>query len=49
MTKLEDNQKIQDLAWILLDSAKLQRGLGTQKDKSDLGFEKLPRLEGRLF
>ncbi len=33
MTKLEDNQKFEDLAWILLDSAKLAEGL-EPKDKS---------------
>ncbi len=33
MTKLEDNQKFKDLAWILLDSAKLAEGL-EPKDKS---------------
>jgi molecular chaperone HtpG len=37
MTKLEDNQKFKDLAWILLDSAKLAEGL-EPKDKSEFSL-----------
>ena len=37
MTKLEDNQKFKDLAWILLDSAKLAEGL-EPKDKYEFSL-----------
>jgi len=39
MAKLEDNQKFKDLAWILLDSAKLAEGLELEpKDKSEFSL-----------
>ena len=37
MAKLEDNQKFKDLAWILLDSAKIAEGL-EPKDKSEFSL-----------